>query len=85
MRKNLPDRKLTKREMKELEKHHYEKPDHICSCGCGYHKNTCMRKIQEDFQNEKKGKSISETTIPDCNPCTCGGFIQNCPKLIISI
>jgi len=60
MRKNLPDRKLTKREIMNLEKHHYEKPDHICDCGCGYHKNTCMKEVQESFQKKKQEQGSSE-------------------------
>lgn len=47
MRKNLPDRKLTMKEKLDLQKHHYEKPDHVCDCGCGYHRNTCMKGAQE--------------------------------------
>jgi len=66
MRKNLPDRKkLTKKERMSLEKHHYEKPDHICDCGCGYHKNTCMKKAQEDFQKKEEVKDSEKKEVKD--------------------
>lgn len=56
MRKNFSDKKLSLKEKMDLRKHHYEKPDHICDCGCGYHKDTCMKEIQEKYEKEQKEK-----------------------------
>jgi hypothetical protein len=65
MRKNLPDRKLTLKEKMELLKHHYEKPDHICDCGCGYPKATCMKEYQEAWaeKQEKKKKEDKKEEV----------------------
>lgn len=66
MRKNLPDRKkLTKRELMNLEKHHYEKPDWIYNYNYKYHKNTCMKKAQEDFQKKEEVKDSEKKEVKD--------------------
>ena len=54
MRKNLPDRKLTKKEMEDLKKHHYEKPDHVCDCGCGYNADSCVKDAQDRWNAKQE-------------------------------